>query len=34
LMGVAPVSRVRDSICIFHSGYFGYRGAFRTVLNV
>ena len=31
--GTAPLTGVDGTICIFHSSYyFGYRGAFRTVL--
>jgi len=32
-MGAAPLLGTHDTICIFHNGYFGYRGAFQTVLD-
>ena len=31
-MGMAPTTRAHDSICIFHSSCFGFRGAFVQFL--
>ena len=33
-MDAAPLSGVHGTIDVFHSGYFGCRDSFRTVLDL